>query len=132
MSAPATLASDPVLQALCPLAFQMRRVGASVIGRQTELAAIEAELSAARAGLSAVTLEGEPGIGTTRLLVAAAEIAVGDGFTSVAVAADEELRGPFLLMRSILSSAAGTESGSSPEAEPILARALRAQACDRG
>src|SRR5438034_1081991 len=50
------LASDPVLQALCPLSLQMRRGGGSVIGRATELAAIESELEAARQGLTAVTL----------------------------------------------------------------------------
>ncbi len=123
------LASDPILQALCPLAFHMRRGGAPVVGRATELDAIEAELETARGGLSAVTLEGEPGIGKTRLLLAATELAGQRGFTAVAVAADEELRGPFLLMRSILSSAVGGHDGPNPDmaaAENTVQRALRA------
>jgi len=126
MSEAPTLASDPVLQALGPLAFQMRRGVASVVGRTAELAAIESELAAAREGLSAVTLEGEPGIGKTRLLLAATQLAVERGFTPVAVAADEELRGPFLLMRSILSSIPATEAGDGTAAQDILKRALRA------
>ena len=127
-AAPA-LASDPMLQALCPLAFHMRGGGAPVVGRTVEQDAIEAELESARIGLSAVTLEGEPGIGKTRLLLAATELAGQRGFTAVAVAADEELRGPFLLMRSILSSALGGHDGPGeemPGAEDAVQRALRA------
>ena len=52
-----------------------------------------------------MTLEGEPGIGKTRLLLAAGEMATAKGFTTIAVTADEELRGPFLLARSIVGSA---------------------------
>ena len=112
-----SLASDPLLQALCPLAFQMRRGHGPVVGREAELAAIDNELSSALNGLSAVTLEGEPGIGKTRLLLATAQLAAERGFTPVAVAADEELRGPFLLMRSILSCgpAADTVAGTAAE-----------------
>ncbi len=110
MSEAPALASDPVLQALCPLAFQMRRGGTSVVGRTAELAAIESELALARDGLSAITLEGEPGIGKTRLLLAATQLAGQQGFIPVAVAADEELRGPFLLLRSILSSVPAAET----------------------
>ena len=91
-----SLASDPLKQALCPLAFQMRRDSSTIIGRKAELAAIESELAAALQGLSAVALEGEPGIGKTRLVLATCELASGRGFVPVAVAADEELRGPFL------------------------------------
>jgi DNA-binding CsgD family transcriptional regulator len=120
------LASDPVLQALCPLAFQMRRGGGSVVGRTAELAAIESELESARRGLSAVTLEGEPGIGKTRLLLAATQLAEERGFTPVAVAADEELRGPFLLMRSILTSTPATDAAAGTAAQDILQRALQA------
>jgi hypothetical protein len=120
------LASDPVLQALCPLAFQARRSSGSVVGRVAELAAIESELSTARRGLSAITLEGEPGIGKTRLLLAATQLATDAGYISVAVAADEELRGPFLLMRSILSAHGATEAAQGTVAEEIVGRALHA------
>src|SRR5206468_241342 len=80
----------------------------------------------ARKGLSALTLEGEPGIGKTRLLLAATQLAEKEGFTPVAVAADEELRGPFLLLRSILSSMQATEAAEGTAAEDILRRALQA------
>ncbi|HEX2258847.1 MAG TPA: hypothetical protein VHJ40_03795, partial [Actinomycetota bacterium] len=61
---------------LSPLNLQMRRVTGSVVGRPAELAAAERELASAKTGqLAAVTFEGEPGIGKTRLLVATAELA---------------------------------------------------------
>ena len=119
------LASDPVLQALCPLAFQMRRISGSVVGRAVELDAIESEFELARNGLTAVTLEGEPGIGKTRLLLAAIQLASDRGFASVAVAADEELRGPFLLMRSILASEPASNAAEGTVAEETLHRALQ-------
>ena len=60
--------------AVAPLALHVRRAAGPVVGRQVELGAIRQELASARAGrLTALTLEGEPGIGKTRLLVAAAE-----------------------------------------------------------
>ncbi len=121
-----TLASDPIQQALCPLAFQMRRVSGAVVGRAAELGAIESEMASSRGGLAAVTLEGEPGIGKTRLLLAATQMAADRGFISVAVSADETLRGPFLLMRSILSSPGATEAAEGTDAEPVLRRALQA------
>ena len=126
MSSGPALASDPVLQALCPLAFQMRRGSGAIVGRNSELAAIESEMASSRGGLTAVTLEGEPGIGKTRLLLAATQLAQERGFISVAVAADELLRGPFLLMRSILTSEAATEAAAGTAAESVLRRALQA------
>jgi len=125
MTETSVLVSDPVLQALCPLAFQQRRGTGSVVGRLSELGAIETELTAARNGLAAVSLEGEPGIGKTRLLVAGMQLAHKAGFTPVAVAADEELRAPFLLMRSILSAAATVEEIAGTDADEMLARALK-------
>src|SRR4029077_16570159 len=99
-------ALDPRIQPQCSLTVQLRRVTGSVVGRSTELAAIEHELQGARTNLSAVTLEGapaggrgartslaagtlegEPGIGKTRLLLATAELATRTGFTTVAVTA---------------------------------------------
>ena len=69
---PATSQSPPV--PFAPLQLQVRRVTREVVGRSTELAAIGQELRSAAAGrLVAVTVEGEPGIGKTRLIVDGAE-----------------------------------------------------------
>src|SRR5687768_5026498 len=93
----------PLLEAFSPMALYVRRSSGGVVGRRVEQDAIRQELASARAGrLAALTLEGEPGIGKTRLLLAAAEMASVAGFTTIAVTADEELRGPFLLARSIV------------------------------
>ena len=105
---------------MSPLALRVRRVTGSVVGRKVELDAITQELASARAGrLSALTLEGEPGIGKTRLLVAAAELATAEGFTTLAVTADEELRGPFLLARGIFASSATHERDDNGAGEPL-------------
>jgi tetratricopeptide (TPR) repeat protein len=107
-----------------PLALQVRRATGAVVGRKLELGAIAQELAAAKTGrLTALSLEGEPGIGKTRLLLAAAELAAGEGFIPLAVAADEEIRGPFLLARGILASPAEHASNDAREA---LQRALDA------
>src|SRR4249919_1105630 len=88
-----------------PLALHVRRAAGPVVGRQVELGAIRQELASAKTGrLTALTLEGEPGIGKTRLLVEASELAAREGFTSLAATADEEIRGPFLLARGIFGS----------------------------
>lgn len=111
-----------ILQPFSPLALQVRRVSGAVVGRPVELSAIEHELDTARSGkLAGITVEGEPGIGKTRLLLAASGLASALDFTTIAVAADEEIRGPFLLARSIIGSpeaataAAGTEAAESLE-----------------
>ena len=99
--------------AVAPLALHVRRAAGPVVGRQVELGAIRQELASARAGrLTALTLEGEPGIGKTRLLVAAAEAAAAEGFMSLAAVADEEIRGPFLLARGIFASPAVRGNGA--------------------
>ena len=109
------------------LTLQGRRIAASVVGRQVELGAIRQELAAAKAGrLAAITLEGEPGIGKTRLLLAAAELAAAEGFVPLAVVADEEIRGPFLLARSILATAAASGATAANGAREPLQRALDA------
>jgi DNA-binding NarL/FixJ family response regulator len=111
------------LPPLSPLALQMRRVTGSVVGRVTELTSIQQELTAARTGqLAAVTLEGEPGIGKTRLVVATSEFAGAHEFIPVAVTADEEIRGPFLLARSIFTCLEGHEGamGGGHEVRTIL------------
>ena len=76
------------------------------MGRKQELAAVEEQLAAARSGLRAVVLEGEAGIGKTRLAEAVFETAEGSEapYLTLQVSADEELRGPFLLFRSLLGS----------------------------
>lgn len=105
---------------LSPLNLQMRRVTGSVVGRPAELAAAERELASAKTGqLAAVTFEGEPGIGKTRLLVATAELAAASGFRCVAVTADEEISGPFLLARAIFASLASQPLGVTGAPEEI-------------
>ena len=94
---------------------------ASVLQRRVH--AITQEMASAKTGrLAALTVEGEPGIGKTRLLVAAVECAAAEGFTSIAVTADEELRGPFLVARSILGS---------PEAYTAAVGSAAAEALER-
>ena len=108
---PQASATTLALPPISPLALHARRVTGSVVGRQVELGAIGQELASAKSGrLTALTLEGEPGIGKTRLLLAAAELAAAEGFTPVAVTADEEIRGPFLIARGIFASPAAFES----------------------
>src|SRR4051812_30188918 len=97
-------ALDPLVGPQCSLAVQLRRASGAVIGRNAELDAIGEELRDATARLAAITLEGEPGIGKTRLLLAAAGLASEAGFTCVAITADEEIRGPFLVARSLFAS----------------------------
>jgi DNA-binding CsgD family transcriptional regulator len=117
----------PLLQPYAPLALRVGRVTGAVVGRPIELAGIQQELASAESGrLAALTVEGEPGIGKTRLLIAAAEIAAARGFVPVAVAADEELRGPFLLARSILGSPEATEAAAGTDAAIALSRSVNA------
>jgi DNA-binding NarL/FixJ family response regulator len=116
-----------LLQSFSPLALKVRRATAAVVGRPVELTAIEQELAAAKSGhLVATTVEGEPGIGKTRLLLAASDIAAARGFTTLAVAADEEIRGPFLLARSIVGSPEATSTVEGTPAREALARSLDA------
>jgi DNA-binding CsgD family transcriptional regulator/tetratricopeptide (TPR) repeat protein len=108
---------------LAPMALAHRRGAAALIGRPAELAAIEQELDAARSGFTAVTLEGEPGIGKSRLMAATTELAEARGFAVIAVTADEELRAPFLVARAILGS---------PRATALVAGTPHAEALARG
>lgn len=73
-----------------------------------------------------MTLEGEPGIGKTRLLLWAAEVAEAQGFTTVTTAADEEIRGPFLLARSIVGAEQVVNCAEQTRAEDPLRRSLDA------
>ena len=117
---------DPVVRAQCSLAVQLRRVTGSIIGRDAELTAISQEIRGAANGLSAVTLEGEPGIGKTRLLLAAADLASAAGFTTIAVTADEEIRGPFLVARSLFAAPAMRDTAAGTPAEAAVRRAVDA------
>ena len=76
--------------------------------------------------LVALTVEGEPGIGKTRLLVAASEMAATAGFLTIAVTTDEQIRGPFLLAQSIFASPALREQVAGTRAEGDLQRAVDA------
>lgn len=115
------------LQHFSPLPIQLRRASGAVVGRPVELDAIRQEIASARAGrLAALTVEGEPGIGKTRLLLAAAEAAAAEGFTSIAVVADEEIRGPFLLARSLVGSPEAAAAGEGTPAEEPLRRSVDA------
>lgn len=82
------------------------RSEAPIVGRRRELSAIESQLATATSGLRAIVLEGEAGIGKTRMLEEAIHIATtaDNHYLTLDVAADEELRGPFLLFRSLLGS----------------------------
>lgn len=82
------------------------RSAAPIVGRKRELRAIEEQVAATGSGLRALVLQGEAGIGKTRMLEAAADLAeaADNPYLTLDVAADEELRGPFLLFRSLLSS----------------------------
>ena len=119
-------ALDPLVGPQCSLAVQLRRKTGAVIGRSAELDAISQELKEATSRLAAVTLEGEPGIGKTRLLLAAAELASAMGFTCVAITADEEIRGPFLVARSLFASSAIRDTCAGTPVEAALRRVVEA------
>ena len=119
-------ALDPLVGPQCSLAVQLRRATGAVIGRSAELDAISQELREASGRLAAVTLEGEPGIGKTRLLLAAAELASASGFTCVAITADEEIRGPFLVARSLFASSAIRDTAAGTPAEAAVRRVVEA------
>ncbi|HEU4320621.1 MAG TPA: AAA family ATPase [Acidimicrobiia bacterium] len=91
---------------------QTARAQGPVVGRAHELEVIGQQLAAApTSGLRAVVLEGEAGIGKTRMLEAASGLAedAPAPFWVIEVSADEELRGPFLLFRTLLTSPAMTQ-----------------------
>jgi DNA-binding NarL/FixJ family response regulator len=76
----------------------------SLVGRTTELTAVEQELATGQGGMACIAIEGEPGIGKTRLLLSIEERARAGGYVTMTATADEEIRGPFLLARSIFAS----------------------------
>jgi DNA-binding NarL/FixJ family response regulator len=119
-------ALDPVVGPQCSLAVHLRRATGEVVGRSAELDAIGQELREASGRLAAVTLEGEPGIGKTRLLVATLELATAAGFTTVAITADEEIRGPFLVARSLFAAQAVQDVAAGTPAEIAVRRVTEA------
>jgi DNA-binding CsgD family transcriptional regulator len=122
-----TASRDRSERALCPLAVQVRAYRDVLVGRPLELDAVRQEALAAKTGrLACVCVEGEPGIGKTRLLTAAQELAEAEGFATVVLAADEELRGPFLLARSIFGCRPVAELAEGTPAQGALERALDA------
>src|SRR5438105_6524673 len=123
MSESQSLLSD-VAAPLCSLGLYSRRVSGSVVGRPIELAAAAQELSAAQRGLNCLTLEGEPGIGKTRLLLAIQDMAAEEGFTTIAVTSDEEIRGPFLLARSIFACPAPFQAPPGTAVEASIQRVV--------
>jgi AAA ATPase domain/Bacterial regulatory proteins, luxR family len=117
---------DPLVQAQCSLSVQVRRASGAIIGRTTELAAFAQEIKSASSRMAAVTLEGEPGIGKTRLLLEACDLASQAGFTVVAVTADEEIRGPFLVARSLFAAPAIRDTAAGTPAEAAVRRVVEA------
>jgi DNA-binding CsgD family transcriptional regulator len=115
-----------VLQPLGSLTIETRRGADDVVGRPSEVQALTREIARAHDGLACVTLEGEPGIGKTRLMAAAADLAQGAGFVVIGVAADEELHGPFLLARGLMTCAALRELMDGTPASEAVARAIGA------
>jgi class 3 adenylate cyclase/tetratricopeptide (TPR) repeat protein len=96
-----------------------------VVGRATEQRVISEMLSAPPStGLRAVVLEGEAGIGKTRILedTAAVAMELDEPYWVLEASADEELRGPFLLFRSLLSS---------PRMSSIAQQAMALEQLDR-
>jgi DNA-binding NarL/FixJ family response regulator len=127
MPEPSVMTLSPVMQSASPLTLQVRRVTGALVGRPAETEAIRQELASALEGrLTSVTVEGEPGIGKTRLLLAASEMAAAQGFASIAVTADEELRGPFLLAQAILGSPSTIDAAGGTPAEAAVHQALDA------
>ena len=119
-------ALDPLVGPQCSLAVQLRRANGAVIGRTGELDAISQELREASTRLAAVTLEGEPGIGKTRLLLAAADLAAASGFSCVVITADEEIRGPFLVAQSLFASPTIRQTAGGTPAEATVNRVVDA------
>ena len=95
---------------LASLNIYSMRVTASVVGRSLELASVERELTTSRDSLFCFILDGEPGIGKTRVLLAIDELARTKAWTTVGVTTDEEIRGPFLLARSMFGSLVSHEA----------------------
>ena len=83
----------------------VRPAAGPMVGRQIERAALDQDLAAVEAGsIRVFAMEGEPGIGKTRMMESAIQAATARGFGAVMVGGDEELRGPFFMLRTLLGS----------------------------
>lgn len=97
-----------------------------LVGRDAEREMLIQELDAAAEGrVRIASLEGEAGIGKTRLIEAAAQTAAERGFGVLMAGGDEELRGPFLLLRTLLSSTGMEALSTKCEARDLLDQARR-------
>jgi predicted ATPase len=89
-----------------------------LFGRDAELRELAGLLRRAAAAAQAVVMTGEPGIGKTALLSAAAELARGDGFQVLAAAGVEsEMQFPFAGLHQVLRAVPGRRArpaGSAP------------------
>ena len=104
---PACLYDFPPLRSLAAMPNNFPAAGHAgpLVGRGVEQLAIDQELDIAKAGaLRVLVIEGEAGIGKTRLLGAAAESALARDMLPVYAGADEDLRAPFLLARMLLDA----------------------------
>lgn len=105
------------------------RAKGPIVGRSAEIAVIQEEIAKVKSGsMRVLALEGEPGIGKTRLLESAEEFAAAQdpSFSILHVAADEELRGAFLVFRTLFATTAAEGLAEEAGALETLERARNA------
>jgi len=132
------LRQDPALEPVRPPAATTQRPGhdpAAFVGRATELAMLDAQVSATQAGSGRVVLvEGEPGVGKTRLAEEVATRAAARGFLTLWGRCAEGEGAPPLWPWVQILRAAGDErgvAGLAPERarlDPAVGRGLLNQA----
>lgn len=122
---PSTPLAQNVIEGAVPRsAFQL-------VGRHSERQLLTEALDEAAEGrVRIVSIEGEAGIGKTRLIEAAAQSAAEQGLGVLMAGGDEELRGPFLLLRTLLSSKAMEALADRCRSREALERARRVLAGD--
>src|SRR6266852_6219439 len=128
---PACLEDFPPLRSLSamPNNFPAAAHSGPLVGREVEQLAIDQELDIAKRGaLRVLVIEGEAGIGKTRLLEAVARSALAREMLPVYAGADEDLRGPFLLARVLLDAPPLVELAQRAGARESLDRAVAALA----
>ena len=128
---PACLEDFPPLRSLSAMPNNFPAAGHSgpLVGREVEQLAINQELDVAKAGaLRVLVIEGEAGIGKTRLLEAVARSALARDMLPVYAGADEDLRAPFLLARVLLDAPPFVELAQRAGARGSLDRAIAALA----
>ena len=80
----------------------------SFVGREWELGVLDGELEAAQSGTRLVILQGDPGVGKTRLVSVVAERASGNGFTVLAGRCTDPARLPYEPMAAAIDRLART------------------------